>query len=77
MIHSVDISPLIHDLEAGLDRISEGENIRLMDLSDESSWRTVRERSLMAFVIMIIPTGVLTWYQVRKMKTRVQQPDCQ
>ena len=27
---------LIHDLEAGLDRISEGENIRLMDLSDEA-----------------------------------------
>lgn len=66
---------LIHDLEAGLDRISEGENIRLMDLSDEAVGGRFVKDLLMAFVIMIIPTGVLTWYQVRKMKTRVQQPD--
>ena len=66
---------LIHDLEVGLDRISEGESIRLMDLSDESvSGRFIKDL-LMAFVIMIIPTGIMTWYQVRKMKTRVQQPD--
>ena len=46
-----------------------------MDLSDEAVGGRFVKDLLMAFVIMIIPTGVLTWYQVRKMKTRVQQPD--
>ena len=64
---------LIHDLEAGLDRIAEGEKIRPMDISDGSVAGRFVTDLLMAFVIMIIPTGVLTWYQVRKMKTRVQQ----
>lgn len=66
---------LIHDLEAGLDCISEGNDIRPIDLSDEPFASQVIKDLLMAFLIMIIPTGFLTWYQVRKMKTRVQQPD--
>lgn len=64
---------LIHDLEAGLDRIAEGKKIRPMDISDGSAVSRFVTDLLMAFVIMIIPTGILTWYQVRKMKSRVQQ----
>ncbi|MBU5482368.1 TPM domain-containing protein [Blautia sp. MSJ-19] len=66
---------LIHDLTAGLDRIAEGQKIRPMDISEDSAAGRFLTDLLMAFVIMIIPTGVLTWYQVRKMKTRVQQAD--
>ena len=64
---------LIHDLEAGLDRIAEGQKIRPMDISDGSVTSRFITDLLMAFVIMIIPTGIMTWYQVRKMKTCVQQ----
>ena len=34
-----------------------------MDLSDEAVGGRFVKDLLMAFVIMIIPTGVLTWYQ--------------
>lgn len=64
---------LIHDLEAGLDRIAEGQKIRPMDISNGSVTSRFITDLLMAFVIMIIPTGIMTWYQVRKMKTCVQQ----
>ena len=64
---------LIHDLEAGLARIAEGKKIRPMDISDGSAASRFVTDLLMAFAIMIIPTGILTWYQVRKMKSRVQQ----
>lgn len=64
---------LIHDLEAGLGRIAEGQKIRPMDISDGSVTSRFITDLLMAFVIMIIPTGIMTWYQVRKMKTCVQQ----
>lgn len=64
---------LIHDLEVGLDCIAEGESIRPMDISDESVAGRFVKDLLMAFAVMIIPTGIMTWYQVRKMKTRVQQ----
>lgn len=64
---------LIRDLEAGLDRIAEGQKIRPMDISNGSVTSRFITDLLMAFVIMIIPTGIMTWYQVRKMKTCVQQ----
>lgn len=64
---------MIHDLEVGLDCIAEGESIRPMDISDESVAGRFVKDLLMAFAVMIIPTGIMTWYQVRKMKTRVQQ----
>ena len=66
---------LVSDLNAGLERLAEGKKIRLMDIEEGSALSRFFTDLLMAFVIMIIPTGVLTWYQVRKMKTRVQQPD--
>lgn len=64
---------LISDLTAGLDRIAEGKKIRPLDLEGGSVASYLFADILMAFVIMAIPTALLTWYQVRKMKTRVQQ----
>lgn len=64
---------LISDLYAGLDRVAEGETIRLMDIDEGSVTSRFLTDLLMSFAIMIIPTGLMTWYQVRKMKTRVQQ----
>ena len=64
---------LIHDLQAGLERLADGKKIRPMDISEGSVAGRFFTDLLMAFVIMIIPTGIMTWYQVRKMKTRVQQ----
>lgn len=62
---------LISDLTAGLDRIAEGKKIRPLDLEGGSVASYLFADILMAFVIMAIPTALLTWYQVRKMKTRV------
>ena len=64
---------LISDLTAGLDRIAEGKKIRPLDLEGGSVASYLFADILMAFVIMAIPTALLTWHQVRKMKTRVQQ----
>ena len=64
---------LISDLTAGLDRIAEDKKIRPLDLEGGSVASYLFADILMAFVIMAIPTALLTWYQVRKMKTRVQQ----
>lgn len=64
---------LISDLQAGLDRLAEGQTIRPMDIDEGSVASRFFTDLLMAFVIMAIPTAVMTWYQVRKMKTRVQQ----
>ena len=64
---------LISDLNAGLERLAEGKKIRLMDIEEGSALSRFFTDLLMAFVIMIIPTGIMTWYQVHKMKTRVQQ----
>ena len=64
---------LIGDLQAGLDRLAEGEKIRPMDIDDGSVASRFLTDLLLSFVIMAIPTAVMTWYQVRKMKTRVQQ----
>ena len=64
---------LVSDLNAGLERLAEGKKIRLMDIEEGSALSRFFTDLLMAFVIMIIPTGIMTWYQVHKMKTRVQQ----
>lgn len=64
---------LVSDLETGLRRMSEGKKIRLMDIDEGSAASRFLTDLLMSFVIMIIPTGLMTWYQVHKMKTRVQQ----
>ena len=64
---------LISDLTAGLDRIAEGKKIRPLDLEGGSVTSHLFADILMAFVIMAIPTALLIWHQVRKMKTRVQQ----
>ena len=64
---------LIRDLKRGLSRISEGKKIRPMDIDDGTVASRFFTDLLMAFVIMAIPTALMTWYQVRKMKTRVQQ----
>lgn len=66
---------LISDLYAGLDRIAAGEQIRPMDIEEGTATSRFLKDLLMAFLIMIIPTGIMTWYQIRKMKTRVQQAD--
>lgn len=66
---------LISNLEAGLACIADGQDIRPIDISDESLAEIFIKDLLMAFGLMIIPTGILTWYQVRKMKTRVPKPN--
>ncbi len=66
---------LISDLEAGLACIADGQDIRPIDISDEPLVEIFIKDLLMAFGLMIIPTGALTWYQVRKMKTRVPKPN--
>ena len=64
---------LIRDLKSGLSRISEGKKIRPMDIDDGTVFSRFFTDLLMAFVIMAIPTALMTWHQVRKMKTKVQQ----
>ena len=64
---------LIRDLKSGLSRISEGKKIRPMDIDDGTVSSRFFTDLLMAFVIMAIPTALMTWHQVRKMKTKVQQ----
>ncbi|MEI3419404.1 MAG: TPM domain-containing protein [Blautia sp.] len=64
---------LIRDLKSGLSRISEGKKIRPMDIDDGTVASRFFTDLLMAFVIMAIPTALMTWHQVRKMKTKVQQ----
>lgn len=64
---------LIRDLKSGLSRIAEGKKIRPMDIDDGSVASRFFSDLLMSFVVMAIPTAIMTWYQVRKMKTRVQQ----
>ena len=64
---------LIRDLKSGLSRISEGKKIRPMDIDDGTVSSRFFTDLLMAFVIMAIPTALMTWHQVLKMKTKVQQ----
>lgn len=64
---------LIRDLKSGLSRISEGKKIRPMDIDDGTVASRFFTDLLMALVIMAIPTALMTWHQVRKMKTKVQQ----
>lgn len=66
---------LIGDLRSGLDRLSEGKSIRPMDLSERSMVSQFLIDFLLCFLIMAVPTGLMTWLQLRKMKTRVQQTD--
>lgn len=64
---------LIGDLRSGLDRLSEGKSIRPMDLSERSAGMQFLIDLVLCFLIMAVPTGLMTWLQLRKMKTRVQQ----
>ena len=64
---------LITDLRTGLDRICEGKKVRPMDIREGSFAGTFAVDLLLCFLVMAIPTGFMTWMQMRKMKTRVQQ----
>ena len=64
---------LITDLRTGLDRICEGKKVRPMDIREGSFAGTFAVDLLLCFLAMAIPTGFMTWMQMRKMKTRVQQ----
>lgn len=64
---------LMQDLRSGLDRISEGKSVRPMDVSRRSAGVQFLIDLLMCFLVMAVPTGLMTWLQLRKMKTRVQQ----
>ena len=44
-----------------------------MDIDDGTVSSRFFTDLLMAFVIMAIPTALMTWHQVRKMKTKVHQ----
>lgn len=64
---------LITDLRTGLDRICEGKKVRPMDIREGSFAGTFAVDLLLCFLVMAIPTGFMTWMQMRKMKTRMQQ----
>lgn len=65
---------LIRDLKSGLSRISEGKKIRPMDIDDGTVASRFFTDLLMAFVIMAIPTALMTWHQVRKRKQKCSSP---
>ena len=44
-----------------------------MDIREGSFAGTFAVDLLLCFLVMAIPTGFMTWMQMRKMKTRVQQ----
>ena len=64
---------LIRDLRSGLDRISQGKKVRPMDVREGSFAGVFVVDLLLCFLIMAVPTGLMTWLQLHKMKTRVQQ----
>ena len=64
---------LIADLRTGLDRISEGKSVRLMDVSERPYAVQFLINLVLCFLVMAVPTGLMTWLQVRKMKTRMPQ----
>lgn len=66
---------LITDLRSGLDRISEGKTVRPMDVSERPYAVQFLIDLVLCFLVMAVPTGLMTWLQLRKMKTRVQQTD--
>ncbi len=66
---------LITDLRTGLDRISQGKKVRPMDVREDSFAGVFAVDLLLCFLIMAVPTALMTWHQMRKMKTRVQQAD--
>lgn len=66
---------LIRNLRSGLDRISEGRKVRPLDMQESSFAGIFLSDLFLCFLIMAIPTGLMTWRQFRKMKTRVQQTD--
>ena len=66
---------LIRNLRSGLDRISEGRKVRPLDMREGSFAGLFLSDLLLCFLIMAIPTGLMTWRQFHKMKTRVQQAD--
>lgn len=64
---------LITDLRTGLDRICEGETVRPMDVSERPFEMQFLIDLVLCLLVMAVPTGAMTWKQLRKMKTRVQQ----
>lgn len=66
---------LIDDLIKGLNRICEGEKIRPMDMDGTPLTESILFYLILSFVVMAVPTLIMTIYQVRKMKTNVPQPN--
>lgn len=66
---------LIDDLATGLERVQEGKKVRPMDIDGSPLSADLPFYLLLSFVIMAIPTLIMTLYQVHKMKTKVPQPN--
>ena len=66
---------LIDDLATGLERVQEGKKVRPMDIDGSPLSSDLPFYLLLSFVIMAIPTLIMTLHQVHKMKTKVPQPN--
>lgn len=66
---------LINDLATGLERVQEGKKVRPMDIDGSPLSSDLPFYLLLSFVIMAIPTLIMTLHQVHKMKTKVPQPN--